>query len=121
MIRRSKYNVAPAAARTCDGIRFDSKAEMHRYQELLMLQRVGQIQNLELQPEYQLIDPFVSASGVKFRGVRYRGDFRYLEHGRTVLEAVNGARPEVYRIKRHLFIRRYPDVVFREITKARGK
>jgi hypothetical protein len=112
--RGSKYHVAPAAARTLDGIRFDSKAEMARYQELLLLERTGHIANLERQPEYVLVEPFVAA-GVKYRGIKYRGDFRYIEGGRTVVEEVKGVCTEAYKIKRQLFALRFPWVEFREL------
>jgi hypothetical protein len=115
---QNKYHVAPVAARTVDGIRFDSKAEMRRYQELLLLQRVGQITRLERQPEYVLVEPF-AAQGYKFRGIRYRPDFRYLEEGHEVVEDVKGHCTEPYKIKRQLFLKAFPDVTFREIKVGR--
>jgi hypothetical protein len=118
-MKANKYHVAPVAARTVDGIRFDSKAEMRRYQELLLLQRAGYIHHLELQPEFVLVEAFTTSAGVKFRGVKYRGDFRYDEGGRDVVEDVKGNATEVYRIKRQLFALRFPDVDFREIKVGR--
>lgn len=116
--RRNKYHVAPASARTMDGIRFDSKAEMRRYQELLLLQRSRQIRGLELQPEFVLVDPFTSR-GRKYRGIRYRWDFRYLEDGCVVVEDVKGHATEAYKLKRQLFARQFPDIDFREIRRKR--
>lgn len=40
---------------TLDGIVFDSKKEARRYGELSMLQRAGEISDLELQKEFELI------------------------------------------------------------------
>lgn len=120
-MRTNKYNVAPVTARTVDGIRFDSKAEMHRYQELKLLERGGHIQRLECQPQFMLVNPFVTAGGAKFRGVKYRGDFRYLECGRVVVEDVKGHATEVYRIKKQLFALRFPDIIFREVISRRRR
>jgi hypothetical protein len=114
-MRGNKYHVAPVAARTMDGIRFDSKAEMRRWWELQQLARVGHISDLERQPEYVLVSPFVTA-GKRWSGLRYRGDFRYIEGGHVVVEDVKGVRTAEYRIKRMLMARQYPDIDFREIS-----
>jgi hypothetical protein len=119
-MRASKYGVAPAAARTIDGIRFDSKAEMARWFELQLLQRAGEISRLERQPEYVLVAPFV-AGGHKYRGIRYRGDFRYQEGGHVVVEDVKGVRTAEYRIKRQLFALRFPEILFREVLSGRRR
>ncbi len=111
----NKYHVAPAAARTLDGIRFDSKAEMKRYQELLLLQRAGQIHELELQPPFVLIEPFIDVQGNRHRGVKYIGDFMYKENGRYVVEDCKGVRTRDYTIKRQLFVQKFPNVIFREV------
>ncbi len=41
-----------------DGIRFDSMKEGRRYNELKLLERGGEIQNLELQPRFVLQESF---------------------------------------------------------------
>ena len=112
--RPNKYHVAPAADRTVDGIRFDSKAEMQRFFQLQLLERAGLISGLERQPEYVLIQPF-AANGRRYRGIKYRGDFRYVEGGRTVVEDVKGHLTEAYKMKRQLFAKAYPNLVFKEI------
>ena len=38
-----------------NGIEFDSRKEARRYQELLLLQRAGEIQNLRMQEKFVLI------------------------------------------------------------------
>src|SRR5208282_4490088 len=58
------------------GYVFDSKAEARRYQELLLLEKAGEITDIELQPEFVLVYPFTH-QGKKYRGVKYRADFRY--------------------------------------------
>lgn len=111
----SKYHVAPAAERTTNGIRFDSKAEMRRWQELKLLALAGEISDLALQPSFQLVAPFTDSQGRRHRGVRYVADFTYQERGRKVVEDVKGVRTAAYAIKRQLFAARYPGTIFREV------
>ena len=113
----SKYGTAPAAHRTYLGIRFDSKAEMNRYLELLALERVGKVRDIELQPEFVLIPGFTHAEAGKLRPLKYRADFRYQETAgnRIIVEDVKGCRTDVYRIKRTLLLWRYPDLHFVEV------
>lgn len=114
---QNKYGVSSAPDRTIDGIRFDSKAESLRWQELKLMEMSGAIKNLERQPVYVLIAPFVSRDGTKHRGVKYRGDFRYLDvaTGQVICEDVKGARTEAYRVKKAMLLWRYPDINFREV------
>ncbi len=116
----SKYHVAPAAERTVDGIRFDSKAEMQRWFELQLLQHAGEISDLARQPSFQLVDPFTDAQGRRHRGVRYVADFMYSEGGRVVVEDVKGVRTQAYAIKRQLFALKWPGVIFREVRGGRA-
>ena len=113
----NKYGVSAAPDRTIDGIRFDSKAEARRWQELKLMELSGVIRDLERQPTYVLIAPFVAKDGTKHRGVKYRGDFRYLEaaSGQVICEDVKGARTEAYRVKKALLLWRYPEINFREV------
>jgi hypothetical protein len=79
-----------------DGITFDSKKEAARYLQLKLLQKAGQIQDLELQPEYPMI--------VNNRKVcSYRADFRYTENGKNIVEDTKGIRTAMYRLKAKLF------------------
>ena len=109
--KRHKYNVAPADQRTVDGIVFASKREATRYQELKLMEKCGDITDLELQPRYKF-EP----------GFSYVGDFRYREHAvvngrgnydRLVVEDVKGVETEVFRLKRKCMAYYYPDVELR--------
>lgn len=84
-----------------DGIRFDSRKEAKRYAELKLLVKAGQIQDLRLQVDYQVVEP-VTINGKRERAIVYRADFVYLENGKPVCEDVKGVRTDVYRIKRRL-------------------
>ena len=88
----SKYG----AIRTeVDGVTFASKKEAKRYQELRLLERAGQIEELQLQPRYP-----IAINDVKI--CTYVGDFQYRERGAFVLEDVKGVKTPTYNIKKKL-------------------
>lgn len=99
---RSKYH---AKATTIDGIRFDSKAEARRYQQLCILEKVGEISELERQPVFDLLVSDFVHRPVKV-GV-YRADFRYKANGRLVVEDVKGIRTTTYRLKKKMVEAQY--------------
>ena len=92
--QRSKYRNQPV---DLDGHRFASKAEARRYSELVLLARIGEITDFELQPRYPLV-----VEGQKI--ATYVGDFRYQRDGRTIVEDVKSpaSRTPVYRLKAKL-------------------
>ena len=86
-----------------EGIRFDSKKEYERYCELRLLEKAGEIQNLQRQVKYTLIpeqrepDTIGPRGGVKKgklieRECSYLADFVYTENGEEVVEDVKGFR-----------------------------
>ena len=84
-----------------DGRLFDSKAEAARWQELQLLERAGEITELERQVEYELIP-----KQKEERAVKYIADFRYKDHeGNTVVEDTKGVKTPVYILKRKLMLR----------------
>lgn len=100
-----RYRVASADRRTVDGITFDSLAEARRYSELRLMERAGEIAQLELQPVYLL-----------HAGIKYRADFRYRDKdGREVVEDVKGHLTDVYRLKKKLLLADYSEIDFREV------
>lgn len=114
-----RYSVGTKAARTVDGITFDSVAEASRYNELRMIEKSGSISELELQPEFEL-QPGFRRHGRKERAITYRADFRYRDidcdgTSRIVVEDVKGHRTAVYRLKRKMLLYRYPEIDFREV------
>ena len=72
--------------RSCGGRieRFDSMAELRRWNELLLLEKAGEISRLERQVRIHLI----ADGGVKV--CDYIADHRYLEDGTIVIEDVKG-------------------------------
>ena len=108
-MKRHKFNAKPTEV---DGIRFASKLEADRYQQLKMLERAGEIEGLELQPKF----PFTH-NGVKIGS--YIADFRYWDRleGVHVVEDCKGVLTPVYRLKKKLMAAFYPDVTIEEITR----
>ena len=84
-----------------DGRLFDSKAEAARWQELQLLERAGEITELERQVEYELIPKQKGE-----RSAKYIADLRYVDHeGETVVEDTKGVKTPVWIIKRKLMLR----------------
>ena len=114
---------------TIGGKEFDSKKEARRYQELQLLQRSGQIQNLQTQVKYVLIPAQREASFEVYKSgpnkgrrkpgkvveheCSYVADFVYTQDGETVVEDVKGYRDPSsaayakFVIKRKLMLERY--------------
>jgi hypothetical protein len=88
----SKYR---AIKTEVDGITFASKKEAKRYQELRLLEKAGVIQDLRLQPKFE-----ISVNGEHI--CDYIGDFNYVENGKVVIEDTKGVRTPVYRLKKKL-------------------
>lgn len=112
----NKYKRSPRSERTYNGIVFDSKKEMTRYQMLLILQKKGVISDLSLQPEFILQDKFVY-QGKVVRAIKYKADFKYLQDGKTVIEDTKGMKTKEYLIKKKLFLMQIKDdesIEFRE-------
>lgn len=86
-----------------NGETFDSKRELARYRELVLLQRAGEISGLRRQVSFAL-SPSVVIQGKKRPALRYVADFVYLPlaSDTVVVEDVKGRLTEGYRIKRHL-------------------
>mgnify|MGYP001599522917 FL=1 len=94
-MKPSKYHAVPTVV---DGIRFASKREAAAYSELKLLEKVGAVANVELQPRYE-----IEVNGRKI--CDYVADFRYLDGGKfgklTVADA-KGFQTPVFRLKRKL-------------------
>lgn len=111
----SKYH---ATKTEVDGITFDSRLEATRYCELKLLFKAGEISQLRLQPEFELIPAF-RKNGKSFRKTTYKADFMYLDNrsGKYIVEDTKGFKTEIYKLKRKLFEHQYPDLTITEVTK----
>ena len=102
-----------------DGIIFQSKKEARRYSQLRLLERAGEITDLERQVDFELIplqrepDTTGPKGGIKKghvieKAVVYRADFVYTDRsGEKVVEDAKGFRTPEYVIKRKLMLYRY--------------
>lgn len=100
-----------------DGYVFDSKIEAKRYNELKMLLRSGVVTDLTLQKVFLLQDGFIYANK-KERTITYVCDFYYKDkQGNEIVEDAKGFKTDVYKIKRKLFLYKYPHIIFKEVMK----
>jgi hypothetical protein len=91
-----------------DGRVFASRAEGRRYSELCLLEKAGEIENLECQPVFQI---FVNQKHI----CNYLADFKYTNHGVTIIEDVKGLKTPVYRLKKKLVEAQF-GIIITEIT-----
>lgn len=110
---RSKYNVdlKNKAARTYDGIVFDSAGEMKMYRDFLLPQmEKGSIINIERQKTYILVEGF-TYNDTKIRPITYVADFVVTyATGKTVVYDFKGMPDSVAKLKRKLFWNLYPNL-----------
>jgi len=79
-----------------DGFTFDSKAEAARWQQLTLLQRAGEIRNLQRQVSYPIV-----VNGVKV--CTYCADFVYEDaRGNRITEDTKGVKTPAYNLKKKL-------------------
>lgn len=93
---------------------YDSRKEARRAAELKLLLKAGNITDLTEQPRFLLQEGF-TYRGKSVRRIEYVADFMYLQDGKTVVEDVKGMQTDVYKIKKKLFLKKYPTIDFREV------
>ncbi|MBN1430472.1 MAG: DUF1064 domain-containing protein [Anaerolineae bacterium] len=93
---------------------FDSAAEAQRYLVLKDMAESGEIADLVLQPEFEILPSF-NCQGKSYKTTRYIADFGYTQDGQQVVEDVKGYATEAFKIKAKLFRYRYPDIELKVI------
>ena len=109
----NKYH---AKKTTVNGQKFDSRKEAQRAGDLMILEKIGEISNLRFQVPYILQGSF-KRNGKIERAIIYIADAVYTKGLETIVEdtkSVFTAKNPVYRIKRKMFLFRYPDLIFNE-------
>ena len=112
--RKNKYNVAEKEDRTWTGewrgriqtITFDSKKEMEVFiGEILILAKDKQYLDVSLQEKFILSE-----------GVKYYADFYFydIQDKKWHVVDVKGRKTQVYQIKKKLFKKTYPEILFEE-------
>lgn len=90
---------------TVGGIRFDSKREAERWQELHLMEKAGRIAELQRQVKFVLVPSQRGTDGkVIEKQITYIADFVYRKDGRTIVEDSKGYRTEVYNLKKKLML-----------------
>lgn len=85
------------------GIKFDSKLELSVYR--IICNRFDN-KDIELQPRFMLQDKFTDLTGIKHRKIDYISDFRI----RNVVIDVKAIQTETFKIKKKLFLKKYPEL-----------
>lgn len=112
--RRSKYKAVKVVV---DGIKFDSKKEAKRYEQLKEREKKGEIKDLRLQVLYELIpsqreEDYVDEKGKLKKGkvierpCVYKADFVYYDNEKQeeIVEDTKGFKTPEYIIKRKLML-----------------
>ena len=103
---KRKYHNTPAERLADDGksIKFDSKAEARRFDELTLLLKAGKIHELKLQPQFTLQESYTTPEGVRVRAIRYQADFSYNTGNGLMVEDVKSkaTKTRVYAMKKKL-------------------
>ena len=99
---------------TIDNITFDSTGEGLRYKELKLLEKTGQITDLQLQKKFIIVPEIREPDTVGSRGrvkkgkliqsaAYYVADFVYYDkNGRLVVEDFKGFKTDLYKLKKKL-------------------
>lgn len=104
--KRSKYNSTKAEF---DGEVFDSKKELNRYKELLLLLKAGEIGHLERQVPFEL-----NEGGS--HSLKYYADFVYLitSTGEKIVEDAKGYRTREY-LKKKRLMKKIHNITIKEV------
>ena len=118
--KKNKYRNIPDERNgaECKKIRFGSKKEAARYDELMLLWRAGQIHDLKLQPQFTLQESYITPDGVRVRAIRYIADFSYNTGSGLVVEDTKGGKAtqtDLYKLKKKLMQERL-GITVQEIT-----
>lgn len=106
---RSKYG---AQEDNRGKLRFDSKKEARRFDELSMELSAGRIRDLRLQVEFTLQPAYTTTTGERVRAIRYLADFTYYrwdgQNWMYIVEDVKSkaTRTKTYLMKRKLMVER---------------
>ena len=106
MMRKVKYGNRKTEL---DGITFDSRKEANRYAELRILEKAGEISNLELQKPFILQPGFVH-EGKKIQPIKYVADFVYTDIKARRINVVEDVKSpatrkdKVYQLKKKMML-----------------
>ena len=97
---------------------FQSKLEAKRYKQLALLEKAGEIKNLQMQVKFELQEAFTK-NKKHYRAITYIADFVYYDNitKKIIIEDTKGIKTDVFKIKQKLFEKKYPYLELKIITK----
>ena len=100
-----------------NGIVYDSKREAARWRELVLMERAGEIDDLQRQVKFVLQEGFNLPNGERVRPITYIADFLYVDRrtNKLIAEDAKGIATQVYKIKKKLFQRKFEYIELREV------
>ena len=110
MYRRKKGGRYNKTVVEVDNIKFDSKIEAARYSQLRILEKAGEIKQLELQPKFIIQQNCKIKLNDKVKTqlmIKYIADFKYIENGKIIVEDVKSkytSSDAQYKIKRKMLV-----------------
>jgi hypothetical protein len=107
----NKYNARPTHCQ--HGHTHASKREAKRCDELHLLQRAGEISDLEIEPVFRFV---INGKQLKMgngQAARYTPDFVYVENGREICEDVKGVVVRDFPLRAALFRHLFPTIELR--------
>lgn len=115
MKRPNKYGAEKADCR--HGHRHASKREAKRCNELHLLLRAGEIEDLEQQPRFTFIVNGIELKHDNGRRAIYTADFAFMDRqsGRKIIEDTKGFSARDWPLRKALFRACHPDLVLREV------
>lgn len=103
-VRKGRPNRLGSVARftEVDGLKFASKKEAKRWVELKLLEKAGEIDDVDRQVRFLLIGQYGHIKTPSGRDMAYVADFVYrnVSDGTYVIEDAKGCRTEIYLIKK---------------------
>lgn len=111
----NKYGAKKTACN--NGHMHASAKEARRCNDLHLLQRAGQISELQIEPQFWFAINGVQVKHDNGRRVGYRPDSSYVENGALVVEDVKSSatKTEAYALRKAIFRALNPGIQFREV------
>ena len=99
-VKANKYH---AVKETVGKLKFDSKKEKQRFEELMLMEQAGEIKGLKLQHEFLLQGAFTDTTGERTRSIKYIADFTYYDSaGNWIIEDAKGMKTDIYKLKKKM-------------------
>ena len=105
---------------TINGITFASRLEAERYQQLMLLEKAGEIEGLTLQDEFQIARGWTNPNtGERIKSAFYVADFTYFDNRKLkwIVEDTKGMETAEFRLKWKIVQGQYRDYEFRKVTR----